>query len=91
VSFHPPPLATERIAMSLPVARLDHGLSQRALAQLSGVSATTIRKLESGRRIDPALLLRIGATLVVLDVYRAPSFVGDRHVDLVVPDGRWAA
>ena len=84
-------VATKRIALSLPEARLEHGLSQRELARLSGVSATTIRKAESGRRIDPALLLQIGATLVVLDIYRAPSFVSDRHVDLVVPDGRWVA
>ena len=84
-------VATERIAISLPEARLGHGLSQRALARLSGVSASTISRLESGRQVNPALLLRVGAALVVLDVYRAPSFVGDRHVDLVVPDGRWAA
>ncbi len=29
--------------------------------------------------------------LVVLDVYRAPSFVVDREGDVIAADGRWAA
>jgi transcriptional regulator with XRE-family HTH domain len=45
--------ATGRIALALPEARLEHGLSQRRLAPLSGVSATTIRRIERGARVDP--------------------------------------
>jgi transcriptional regulator with XRE-family HTH domain len=67
--------AIDRIAISLSEARLDHGLSQRQLAALSGVSRPTIAKAERGGRVHPALLVRLAATLVVLDVYRpGPDF-----------------
>jgi hypothetical protein len=44
------------------------------------VSATTIRKLERGGRVDPALLVRLGAAVVVLDVFRDPIFENDVDV-----------
>jgi transcriptional regulator with XRE-family HTH domain len=66
--------AINRIAISLPEARAEHGLSQRQLALLSGVSAATIRKIERGDSVDPALLVKLGATLLVLDAYQPPRF-----------------
>ena len=62
---------------SISEARLEHGLSQRQLAALSGVSATTIRKAERGGRVDPALLIRLGGTFIVLDAFRPPFFEHD--------------
>jgi DNA-binding XRE family transcriptional regulator len=44
--------AIDRIAISLPEARLEHDLWQRELAALSGVSASSICKLERGGRVD---------------------------------------
>jgi transcriptional regulator with XRE-family HTH domain len=83
---------TSRIALAIPEARLDHGLSQRQLAALSGVSATTIRKLERGGRVAPALLIRLGAALVVLDAYRPPSFADEVAALLPAAPGEgWAA
>jgi len=60
----------ERIAQAVIEGRLEHDLSQRRLAEFSGVSATSIRKLERGGPIDAALLIRLAATMVVLDAYR---------------------
>jgi transcriptional regulator with XRE-family HTH domain len=71
------PATVARIIAAIPEGRLDHGLSQRQLAALSGVSATTIRKLERGGRINPALLVRLGTALVVLDAFRQPYFEHD--------------
>jgi transcriptional regulator with XRE-family HTH domain len=84
--------ATDRVAISLPEARLEHGLSQRQLARLSGVAATTIRKLERGGCVDPALLIKLGATLLVLDVYR-PRLVEDELIAqlTLASEGEWAA
>jgi transcriptional regulator with XRE-family HTH domain len=62
--------STDRIALAIPEVRLEYGLSQRQLAVLSGVSRKTIAKLEAGGRVTPALVVRLGATLLVLDVYR---------------------
>jgi DNA-binding XRE family transcriptional regulator len=80
--------ATERVAISLPEARLEHGLSRSEFAALSGVSASTIRKAERGGRVDPAQLIRLGTTLIVLDVYRPPCFEDAAHVLLRVAGGR---
>ena len=71
----------ERIALAIPEARVEHGLSQRQLAGLSGVGATTIRKLEHGGLIDPALLVRLAATLVVLDAHKPRIFDPDLLLD----------
>ena len=57
----------DRIAISLSEARLEHGLSQRQLAALSGLSASTIRRIERGGRADAALLVQFGTVLVVLE------------------------
>jgi transcriptional regulator with XRE-family HTH domain len=85
--------AIDRVAISLPEARLEHGLSQRRQAALSGASPSSIRKVERGGRVtDPALLVRIGVALIVLDVYRPPLF--DNDVDVLLraaSSGRWAA
>lgn len=84
--------AIDRIAVSLPEARLEHGLSQRWLAALSGVSRGTIAKVEAGDRVHPALLVRLGTALVVLDAYRPPFF--DNDVDVLLQSassGRWSS
>jgi hypothetical protein len=70
-----------RIAQALPEARLDH--SQSEFARLSGA------KVEAGRRVHPALLVRLGATIVVLDAYREPRF--DDDVDVMLREGLQAA
>ena len=69
-----------RIAASLAEARLDHGLSQRELARLSGVTRATIAKIEAGGRVRPALVVRLAAALLVLDVHREPRFDDDVEV-----------
>jgi transcriptional regulator with XRE-family HTH domain len=80
------------IALALPEARADHGLSQRELARLSGVSASTVRPAEAGAQIHPALLVRLGTTLVVLDAYWPPHFDHDGYslLQAATNDG-WAA
>jgi transcriptional regulator with XRE-family HTH domain len=85
-----------RIADALPEARLEHALSRRQLAALSGVSASTIRRIERGDLVDPALLVWLGTVLVVLDVFRVPRFEDD--LAALVPIGQpqfpgeeWAA
>lgn len=83
--------ATDRVAISLPEARLDHGLSQRQLAALSGVSATTIRKVERGGRVDPVLLVRLGVAFVVLDVFGLRRFDDEAWLPQAASAGRWAA
>jgi transcriptional regulator with XRE-family HTH domain len=70
----------DRIAKAVPEARLEHGLSRRQFAAMSGVSTTTIRKLELGGRIDPALLVKLATTTVALDAYRPPLFLDDVDV-----------
>ena len=70
----------ERMALAIPEARLEHDLSQRQLAAFSGVSATSIRKLERGGDIDPRLLIRLAVTVVVLDAYRPPALEGTRSL-----------
>jgi transcriptional regulator with XRE-family HTH domain len=70
----------QRVAHAVPEARREHGLSQRRLAAISGVSATTIRKLERGGKIDPGLLVRLGAAMVVLDAYRPPTLEAELPV-----------
>jgi transcriptional regulator with XRE-family HTH domain len=87
--LHVPPTVF-RIALGLPEARLDHGLSQLQLAALSGVSATTIQKVERGGRVDPALLIRLGEVLVVLDVYRPPPLALEDELHTLI-DGRWSS
>jgi len=70
----------QRVAHAVPEARREHGLSQRQLAAFSGVSATTIRKLERGGEIDPVLLMRLAAAVVVLDAYRPPILANELPV-----------
>jgi transcriptional regulator with XRE-family HTH domain len=72
-----------RIAQALPEARFDHGLSQSEFARLSGVSRATIAKAERGEQVDPLLLVRLGATMLVLDTYREPRF----DVDVMLREG----
>ena len=63
---HRTSLAVKRIAIALPEARLDHGLSQRELERLSGVTRWTIAKAERGEQVDPRLLVELGKTLLAL-------------------------
>jgi transcriptional regulator with XRE-family HTH domain len=67
----------DRIAKAVPEARQEYGLSRRQFAAMSGVSTTTIRKLERGGRIDPALLVRLATTTLALDAYGPPWFLSD--------------
>jgi transcriptional regulator with XRE-family HTH domain len=45
--------------------RIDKGLSQRQLAQLSGVTQTTVWKIEHGGGANPATLKKLGDVLGV--------------------------
>jgi len=63
----------DRVARAVPEARLEHGLSQRELARLSGVSRWAIGRVEHGRPIDSADLVCLAAVLLVLDAHRPPS------------------
>ena len=71
--------------MAVGEGRLDHGLSQRQLARLSGVSRPTIAKIEAGGHVHPALVVRLAAALLVLDVHRQPGF--DDDVDTAPLEG----
>lgn len=64
-----PPLALDRIALALSEGRHEHSLTRDQLAGLAGVSYSTVRRLEEGRRISPKLLMRIAVTMVVLDAH----------------------
>jgi len=87
-----PQMVVDRVAISLPEARLDHGLSRRALAELSGVPESTIRKAESGGQVDPALLVRLATALVILDLYQPQHLETDVDGLLVgAMSARWAA
>jgi transcriptional regulator with XRE-family HTH domain len=63
----------DRIATAVGEQRPDTGISMSELSRLSGVSRSTIRKLERGGRIDPALVVRLALTLTVLELYRPPA------------------
>jgi transcriptional regulator with XRE-family HTH domain len=91
-----------RIATLIPEARLDLGLSQSELSRLSGVSRSTIAKLEDGGRVEPELVLALAAVLFLLELSEplpepwepADTFDDDLRstvVAAVAPDGRWAA
>jgi transcriptional regulator with XRE-family HTH domain len=67
----------EHMAAALTEARLDLDLSQRDLALLSGVSAATIRKLEHGGRVHPALIVRIATALTVFELHSRVSSPGE--------------
>jgi len=61
--------AAARIELALPEQRRDLDVSLRELARLSGVSRSTITRLERGGRIEPRLLMQIAATLTLLELY----------------------
>lgn len=66
-----------RIALAVPEGRLEHGLSQRQLSCLSGVSRWAISRVERGEPVDAGVLVELAATLMVLDAYQPPSFEED--------------
>jgi transcriptional regulator with XRE-family HTH domain len=68
----------EGIALGITEARLDLDLSQRELALLSGVSATTIRRLEGGGRVHPQLIIRLAAALTVFELYAREGTCDER-------------
>jgi transcriptional regulator with XRE-family HTH domain len=74
-----------RVARAVPEARLEHRISQRRLAELAGVSPTTISRLEGGKRVRPGLLVRIASAVFVLDVYRSQCSEDARQHVLIGP------
>jgi transcriptional regulator with XRE-family HTH domain len=72
-----------RIAAAVPEQRRDLDVSLRGLARLSGVSRSTITKVEKGKPVEPALLLQIAATLTLLELYAPTVPPVEVHDDLV--------
>jgi transcriptional regulator with XRE-family HTH domain len=66
-------LPTDRVALAIPEQRHALGLSLRELARASGVSRWTITKLERGGRVEPALVVKLAATLTVFELYAKPD------------------
>jgi DNA-binding XRE family transcriptional regulator len=60
--------AISRVAGGLAEARDELGLSRRRLAELSGVSRSSITKLENGGRIEPRLVIQLAVVVCVLDL-----------------------
>lgn len=58
--------------------RIQRGLSQAELAQLAGVSRTTIQKIESGQEIRPGTVRKLAECLRVIEW------------DLLAPEGEWS-
>jgi transcriptional regulator with XRE-family HTH domain len=59
----------ERIATAVPEQRRELDLSLQELARLSGVSRSTISKLEHGKPVQPSLLMQLAATLTLVELY----------------------
>lgn len=58
-----------RIALGLEETRRDLGLSVRQVAQLAGVSPATVHKLEAGRNVQPALVIRVATALTITELH----------------------
>jgi transcriptional regulator with XRE-family HTH domain len=69
-----------RIALAIGEARLEHGLSRRQLADWTGISATTIRKIERGEGVAPRLVLQAATALAVLDMHTPPASMEPVHL-----------
>jgi transcriptional regulator with XRE-family HTH domain len=74
----------ERVALGIVEQRHELGVSQRQLAGFSGVSRDTITRLERGRRVSPALLLRVAGVLALLELYRPPASTLDDELFAVI-------
>src|SRR5262249_46287242 len=74
----------ERMARTCAQTRTALGLSQRELSRLSAVSASTIRKLEQGRHVDDALVIRLATTMLVLEHQRRKPASADL-LDTLLP------
>lgn len=85
------PNLTDRIAFAATEHRQELGLSMRELSEWSGVSRTTIAKMESGRPVRRDLALKVAFALTMLDAYRPPYFYFKNHVDSMLREGLWVA
>jgi transcriptional regulator with XRE-family HTH domain len=56
-------------------ARLEAGLNYRQLAERSGLSSETLKKIEDGRRVKPLSIFRV-ATALELD---PEELLGEEH------------
>ena len=52
-----------RLQLGAQVQRIELGLSPGQLAELSGVSRTTIARIEAGEPVDPAIVIRLASVL----------------------------
>lgn len=77
----------ERIALTVPEQRAELGISLNQLEKFSGVSRATIKRIESGCPVDPALLLRVAGVLTTLELHRPPLLERELQV-LVQPERR---
>jgi transcriptional regulator with XRE-family HTH domain len=90
------PTIPERVVLAIPERRTELALSLNQLERISGVSRATISKIERGDHVDPAVLVRLGAALVVLDAYRPPRLDEDLVAlaaigQTALPGKEWAA
>ena len=84
----------QRVALAVGEQRLDLGVSLRTLERCSGVSRATIRKIERGGRVNPALLVRVAGALSTLELYRDRSPKLEDELPLLVhPErrGLWSS
>jgi len=87
--YHTVDPTLQRVADAIPGQRASLQLSLNQLARCSRVSRGTIRRIERGQQVDPALLLRVAGALTTLELY-SPSeddLLGDLHPErlLVAP------
>jgi DNA-binding XRE family transcriptional regulator len=76
--------AVDRLALTVAEGRLDLDLSQRELAQLTGVSRSTIRAIEEGGRVRPEFVTRAALSLVAVELSRGRRTERDYLTDAVM-------
>jgi transcriptional regulator with XRE-family HTH domain len=75
-----------RIGLALREAQLDHVLSQRQVARLSGVSRPTVHKLATGGTVRADLAVRVAGALMVVDLFDEPETLVSSDGDTPVLD-----
>jgi transcriptional regulator with XRE-family HTH domain len=62
-----------RIGLALREAQLEHDLSEREVARLSGVSRPTVHKLATGGTVRSDLAVRVAGAVMVVDLFSQPA------------------
>src|SRR5262245_14127126 len=64
---------THRIGLAVREAQAEHDLSERMLAERSGVSRSTVHRLLGGQAVRPDLAVRIAGAAITVDLFAAPT------------------